>query len=436
MSGRGRMVMLVGEPGIGKSRTAEELATYAGLRNAQVMWGRCYEEQGAPPYWPWVQAIRSHVRVREPDALRSEMGAGAADIAEIVSDVRERLPDVQQPMSTDSLEEARFRLFDSITSFFKSASRSRSLLLILDDLQWADNPTLLLLQFVARELAGTRLLIVGTYLDVDLSRQHPLAAVLGELTRESPFQRVILRGLTREDAEHFLEVTTGQIAPPGLVDAVYTQTEGSPLFLTEVVRLLVQGGELSSRRDDGGGPRTVRIPGVRTVIGRRLNRLSQRCNDVLTIASVIGREFGLPQLRLVIDDMSEDRLLDILDEALGARVVEELPWTVGCYQFSHALIQHTLAEELSTTRRVRLHARIGGALEELYGDQAEAHAAELAFHFGEAEALIGPEKLVRYSLSAGQQASGTYAHEEALTHFQRALSAKEGQAMDAETAAI
>ena len=248
---------------------------------------------------------------------------------------------------------------------------------------------------------------------------------------------MILLGLTREDVEHFLEVTTGQIAPPGLVDAVYTQTEGSPLFLTEVVRLLVQEGELSSRRDDGGGPRTVRIPeGVRTVIGRPLNRLSQRCNDVLTIASAIGREFGLPQLRLLIDDMSEDRLLDILDEALGARVVEELPRTVGRYQFSHALIQHTLAEELSTTRRVRLHTRIGGALEELYGDQAEAHAAELAFHFGEAEALIGPEKLVRYSLSAGQQASGTYAHEEALTHFQRALSAKEGQAMEAETAAI
>ena len=231
LSGRGRMAMLVGEPGIGKSRMAEEVATYAGLRGAQVLWGRCYEEQGAPSYWPWVQAIRSHVRVRDPDALRSEMGAGAADIGEIVSDVRERLPDLEKPLSTDSPEEARFRLFDSITSFFKSASRSSPLLLILDDLQWADAPSLLLLRFVARELVGTRLLIVGTYRDVDLSRQHPLAMALGELTRESPFQRVILRGLTREDVENFLEVMTGLTAPPGLVDAVYHANRREPAVL-------------------------------------------------------------------------------------------------------------------------------------------------------------------------------------------------------------
>ena len=199
----------------------------------------------------------------------------------------------------------------------------------------------------------------------------------------------------------------------------------------------MQEGELSSRRDDAGEPWTIRIPeGVREVIGRRLNRLSQRCNDTLTIASIIGREFGLAQLKLLVDDMSEDCLLDVMDEALGSRVVEELPRSVGRYQFSHAQIQQTLAEELSTTRRVRLNASVGSALEELYGDQAESHAAELAFHFGEAEALIGPEKLVRYALCAGQQAAATYAHEEALTYFQRALSAKEGQAMDAETADI
>ncbi|MEE8159231.1 MAG: AAA family ATPase, partial [Dehalococcoidia bacterium] len=421
LSGRGRLVTLVGEPGIGKTRTAQELATYAGLRNAQVLWGRCYEEQGMPPYWPWVQAIRSYVRERDPDQLRSEMGAGAADIAEVVSDVKERLPDLGPPPQLESPEQARFRLFDSITAFLKSASQKQPLVLVLDDLHWADQPSLLLLQFVARELGNNRLLLVGTYRDMELSRQHPLAETLGELTRERLFQRVLLRGLSQQDVGRFIEVAAGVDPPSGLAEAVHTQTEGNPLFVTEVVRLLVQEGELnqeSGSRDSW----TVRIPeGVREVIGRRLNRLSQRCNETLTIASVIGREFELRQLTPLVEDVSEDRLLEVLEEALAARVIEELPQAVGRYQFTHALIQETLTEELTLTRRVRLHARIAETLEGLYGDHAEAHAAELAHHFGEAEAVLGSEKLVHYSLLAGDRALASHAYEDALTHFERGL---------------
>ena len=195
LAGHGRLAMLVGEPGIGKTRTALELATYAGLRQAQVLWGRCYESQGMPAYWPWVQAIRSYVREREPSRLKAEMGIGAADIAEIVTDVRERLPDLKAPPPLEDPEAARFRLFDSIATFLKSAAKAQPLVLILDDLHWADKSTLLLLQFVAGELAQARILIVGTYRDVELSRKHPLAQALGELTRERAFQRVLLRGL-------------------------------------------------------------------------------------------------------------------------------------------------------------------------------------------------------------------------------------------------
>ena len=442
LSGRGRLVTLVGEPGIGKTRTAQELATYAGLRSAQVLWGRCYEEQGMPPYWPWVQAIRSYVREHEPDQLRSEMGAGAADIAEVVSDVKERLPDLRPPPALDSPEQARFRLFDSITAFLKSASQKQPLVLVLDDLHWADQPSLLLLQFVARELGNSRLLLVGTYRDVDLNRQHPLAETLGELTRERLFQRVFLRGLTQQDVARFIEIAAGVDPPSGLVEAVHTQTEGNPLFVTEVVRLLVQEGELSSasgNRDSW----TVRIPeGVREVIGRRLNRLSQRCNETLTIASVIGREFELRQLTPLVEDISEDRLLEVLEEALSARVIEELPQAVGRYQFTHALIQETLTEELTLTRRVRLHARIAETLEELYRDSAEVHAAELAHHFAEAEAVLGSGKLVHYSLLAGERALDNYAWEEGQTHFQQGLRAKgvllesSDVAGDAEAAAL
>ena len=431
LSGRGRMVTLVGEPGIGKTRIAQELATYAGLRGAQVLWGRCYEEQGVPPYWPWVQAIRSYVRDSDPEQLRSDMGSGAADIAEVVSDVKDRLPDLRPPPQAESPEQARFRLFDSITTFLKTASQKRPLILVLDDLHWADQPSLSLLQFVARELGGGRLLLVGTYRDVELNRQHPLAETLGELTRERLFQRVILRGLTQQDVAHFIEMTSGNSAPAGLVEAVYSQTEGNPLFVTEVVRLLVQEGQLGAdpptASGQGGGTDswTVRIPeGVREVIGRRLNRLSQRCNETLAVASILGREFTLDQLKPLSEDTSEDRLFGVLEEALASRVIEELPQSVGRYQFTHALIQETLAGELSLTRKVRLHARIAESLEELYGTDGEAHAAELAHHFAEAEAVIGTEKLVRYSLLAGDKALTVRAYEDALAHFQRGLTAK------------
>ena len=217
--------------------------------------------------------------------------------------------------------------------------------------------------------------------------------------------------------------------------------------MTEVVRLLVQEGDFSSERaagrgslrQDSGQAWTVRIPeGIREVIGRRLNRLSQRCNETLTTAAVLGREFKLRQLRPLLEDMSEDRLLETLEEA---RVIAELPQTVGRYQFTHALIQETLSAELSITRRVRLHAQIAQTLEELYGEEAEAHAAELAHHLAQAEAVLGSEKLVRYSLLAGERALTVYGYEEALGHLQRVLAAKgdgvESQpAADAETAAI
>ncbi|PKB64707.1 MAG: hypothetical protein BZY80_02015 [SAR202 cluster bacterium Io17-Chloro-G2] len=436
LSGRGRLVMLVGEPGIGKTRTAQELATYAGMRGAQVLWGRCYEEQGTPPYWPWVQAIRSYVREIEPDQLRREMGAGAADIAQIVSDVTERLPGLNPPPSLESPEQARFRLFDAITTFFKAAGQQQPLILMLDDLHWADKPSLLLLEFLARELSGARLVVVGTYRDMELNRQHPLTETLGGLNRERLFQRVLLRGLSQEDVARFIEIAAGIAPPAGLTAAVHTQTEGNPLFVTEVVRLLVQQRELTPEAASTRDSWTLRIPeGIREVIGRRLNRLSQRCNEVLTIASVIGREFDLRQLAPLVEDMSEERLPEVLEEALGTRVIEELPQAVGRYQFTHALTHEALIEELSTTRRVRLHARIAQTLEQLYGEDAEAYAAELAHHFAEAESMLGPEKLVRYSSIAGERAIAVFAWEEADVHFQRALDAKQVSLSGLETAA-
>ena len=423
LSGRGHMAVLVGEPGIGKTRTAVELATYAGLRRAQVLWGRCYEEQGAPPYWPWIQAIRSYVLERGIEQVRSEMGTGAAHIAEIVPEVKQQLPNLSLTPPHDP-DQARFRLFDSIATFLKNAARRQPIVLILDDLHWADKPSLLLLEFLALELAGSRILLVGTYRDIELSRDHPLVRALGEMTRERLFQRVVLRGLTQQDIGRFIELTTGSPPPLGLAEAVHSQTEGNPLFVTEVVRLLVQEGELTRERVGKGEAWALKIPaGVREVIGRRLSSLSQRCNQTLSIASVIGREFTLEQLLRLIDDLSEDRLLEVLEEALSARIIDELPRSIGRYQFTHSLIQETLSGELSPSRRVRLHARIGQALEELYAGDPAAHAAELTYHFTEALAVTGTETMVRYSLLAGEQALASFAYEEALSYFERALAA-------------
>ena len=321
------------------------------------------------------------------------------------------------------------------------------MVLLLDDLHWADKPSLLLLEFVAREVSEARLLLVGTYRDVDVSRGDPLAQTLGELARQSAsggFERVLLRGMTEEDVSRFIEVETGLKAPAPLVSDVHTRTEGNPLFVTEVVRLLVQEGELTperlregkSLRQGSGQAWTVRIPeGVREVIGRRLDRLSELCNQTLTVASVIGREFEMAQLDRLMDPsidsgqtLSEDWLLDVLEEALSARIIEELPAAVGRYQFTHSLIQETLVEELSLTRQARLHARIAEMLEELYGPEAEANAAELAHHFVQAEPVLGNERLVGYSLIAGELALAGYGYEEAIVHFQRALTTKEGRA--------
>jgi class 3 adenylate cyclase len=415
LSGRGRLLMLVGEPGIGKTRTSEEMATYARLRNTQVLWGRCYEGEGAPAYWPWVQVIRSYVHDREPKELMSQMGPGAADIAQVVSEVKERLPGLPAPPTLEP-EQARFRLFDSITTFLKNASGVQPLVLVLDDLHWADKSSLLLLQFLARELRGSRLLVLGTYRDVELRRQHPLAQTLGELNRESLSQRILLRGLSEHDVARFIEMTSGSAPPEALVEAVYRETEGNPFFVNEIVRLLVADGRMERAEEVTSW--SVTIPqSVREVVGRRLDHLSNDCNKVLTVGSVIGREFGLRILERT-SELSGERLLEALEEAVAARVISEVPRSADHYSFSHALIRETLYEELSTTRRVRLHRQIGEALEEL---EAEGNLAQLAYHFCEAAPGGDMEKAVDYARRAGDRALSLYAYEEAAGHYERVL---------------
>jgi predicted ATPase len=183
MTGRGGVCLVAGEPGIGKSELADRLATDAVARGAEVLWGRSWEGEGAPPYWPWAQILRTYVHERDGVGLEAIFGTATPYVAQVVPEIRDRLPDLPVPPPLDS-EQARFRLFDAITTFLKSAAAVRPLVLILDDLHWADKPSLLLLRFLAREMTDSRLLIVGTYRDVEVSRGHPLAEVLPSLRQE------------------------------------------------------------------------------------------------------------------------------------------------------------------------------------------------------------------------------------------------------------
>ena len=421
LSGHGRLLLVVGEPGIGKTRMTEELATWARLRGAQVLVGRCYEGEGAPPYWPWVQVIRSYIHDRDADGIVSVMGPGAADIAQVVSEVRERVPGLAEPPTLDP-EQARFRLFDSISTFLRNGSRAQPLVVVLDDLHWADKPSLLLLQFLAREIRTARLLILATYRDVELRRQHPLAQTLAELAREQVSSRVVLRGLTEEDVSRYIEMTAGSTPPRELVRTVHRETEGNPFFVSEIVRLLASEGRLERPAQ---GSWSISIPqSVREVVGRRLDQLSEPSNALLRIASVVGREFALGVVQAV-SDLDPAAIAEALDEAVAARVVAETPRSIDRYAFSHALIRETLYEEIPTTRRVGLHRRIGEVLERLYENAPDTHLAELAYHFLEAAPGGDVGKAVSYAERAAHRALGQLAYEDATKHYRMALEALE-----------
>ena len=297
-------------------------------------------------------------------------------------------------------------------------------MLVLDDLHWADKPSLLLLEFLAQQIPESSLMIVGTYRDAEVSLEHPLFGTLAQLSRNQSFHRQVLEGLSPGDVGEFILATKGSEASRELIDAVYAHTEGNPFFMNEVIRLLGERGELGDASVDGGPLALAVPPGVVEVIGQRLNRLSKECNDLLTTAAIIGRQFDFNLLGVLAEGITELELLGMVEEALAAQVVQELPEAGDRYQFSHALVQQTLLERLSSSRRVRLHARVGEVLETLYGDHPGDHAAELAYHFAEAEPVVGTDKLVKYTLLAGERALETYAQEEALEHFLRGLIAK------------
>jgi AAA ATPase domain len=418
-AGRGSFYMLVGEPGIGKSRLANELAARARDRGFLVLQGRCWEEGGAPAYWPWIQAIRAHVRATDPFDLAEELGGGAGHVAQMIPDVQKVLPDVDMPDVRDP-DAARFQLFDAVTSFLLAVSARRPILLILDDLHVADTPSLLMLRFAVGELARGRMLAVGSYRDPDPDHEGPLPNELIELTHEPTTRFLPLTGLSEPDVTQFIDYTTGISPPASLVSAVFEKTEGNPLFVGELVRLLAQEGRLTFLAPDT----RLSIPSsVREVIERRLAGLSNACRDDLQMSSVVGREFELGLVARVAG-RPEQEILGRLDEAAQARVIGEVPGFPGRFRFAHASIRDALYDAMPSARRIVLHRRTAEALESLHEEERARRLAELAHHFY----LSSPggswrktRRGVEYARGAGDDAAGRMAYEEAARLYEMAL---------------
>jgi class 3 adenylate cyclase/tetratricopeptide (TPR) repeat protein len=419
LAGQGRLVLVAGEPGIGKTRIAEQLVARARARAARAVWGRCFEGEGAPAYWPWIQLLRAHATTRSTTALRAELGPGATDVAQLLPEVAEAIPDLEPPLSLDP-ETARFRLFDAVASFLRRAARETGLVVVLDDLHWADRSSLLLLEFVARVLAESRLLLVGTYRDVEVSRHHPLSDTLAELIRQPVTSRLVLRGLSEAEVARCIAAVTGTEPTPEVVAAVHSQSEGNPFFVGEIARLLVSEDRLGA-----DGHLDLTIPeGVREVVDRRLNRLTESCNGVLAVAAVEGRDFDLSVVSQAAG-LPASEVLETLDEAVDAHLVTEAGSGPGRYRFAHALVREVVYAGLRVTERVRLHHRVGEAIERHSQPDLEARLAELAHHFLQSSTIGDADKAVEYASRAGKLALDMLAYEQAAGHFEGALQALE-----------
>jgi DNA-binding SARP family transcriptional activator/predicted ATPase len=418
--GRGRLVLLSGDAGIGKSRLADELATRARGAGARVLWGRCWEAGGAPAYWPWVQALRTYVREAEPEALRAQLGNGAPDVAHVVPEVRELFPDLPEPLDLES-EGARFRLFDSTAAFICRASEDEPILLVLDDLHVADTPSLLMLEFVTTAIADARVAVVALYRDVPRAPGDPAASPLGALARSAGLH-LVLPGLDDLDIASFIELSTDVEPHPTLVAAITEETEGNALFVGEVVSMLAAEGRLDEVASAGWRPT---LPAsVKEVIGRRLHRLTPECVGVLEQASVVGREFPLEVLSR-LSDRPTPELLGVLDEAISARIITDVPGAPGRLRFAHALVRDTLYDALPQTRRLELHRATAESIEATSGPDVTARLSELAHHLFLALPAVDAATAVSYARRAGDQAQSVLAHEEAARLYRTALQALE-----------
>jgi len=421
VAGRGALVLVGGEPGVGKSRLAEEVRVEAERRGMRTRLGRCYEE-GAPPYTPFVEMLEAATHDIPLDLYRQVLGEDAGEIARIMPRLREIFADIPPPLELPPESERRY-LLNALRAFIGRAAAVRPQFLVLDDIHWADEPTLLVLRHIAEQVHEMAVLAVGTYRDVELDVARPLAKVLDDLHRQRLAHRVSLKRLLENEVASMIATLAGQDPPPALVRAIYAETEGNPFFVEEVFRHLQEEGRLldaEGRFRAGLDIGELDVPeGVRLVIGRRLERLGEATRKVLAAAAVVGHGFTFELLE-ALGETDPDSLLDAIDEAERAQLVVSEEGREGRLSFAHELIRQTLLARLSLPRRQRLHVRVAEAMERL-GVAAE-QASDTAHHLYQAGAAADPAKTAHYLALAGERALEAVAFEDALVHLERALS--------------
>jgi class 3 adenylate cyclase len=421
--GMRQVVLLGGEPGIGKTRLAAEIGRTAHAQGAIVLLGTC-DEDVRHPYRPFVEALRHYLMNAPDEVLLQHVSEHHGDLLPIAPSLAIRVPNLPNPRSADA-ETERYLMFEAVTGLLATASRRRPVVLILDDLQWADTPELLLFKHVVRSATPTCLLIIGTYRDSELARAPALKALLADIRGEANVERIAMRGLEEEGVAEFVSAAVGHALDEGqhaLVRTICRDTAGSPLFVGEILRDLADSGAalgVGEQRGIPGDIHSFAIPeGVKEAIGRRLSRLSAATNKILSIASVIGLEFELKVLKQVAE-MPEAAILDALDEATSAALVTEAA-PGGCYAFAHMLVRATLYEALNSTRRARMHERVGAALEELAFNGR--YIDELARHWMAAATVADAAKAINFTRQAGDRALAGLAFEQAARYYEQALS--------------
>jgi tetratricopeptide (TPR) repeat protein/KaiC/GvpD/RAD55 family RecA-like ATPase len=424
IQGEGGLVFLYGEAGIGKTRLARELRAYAHLRGMQVLYGRCpalFRMDGVPPYVLWREVIRDYLENSSPEQLYRVIGFYPAEVAKLVPELRQRLATIPQSFPI-SPEQEQNRLFEAVSQFITNISKETPLLVVLDDLQWTDPSSLLLLHYLARGVYRTPMLLLGAYRSTDIDSKHPLTPILTELNRERLPQSVSLKRMSLNDISEMIKQMLEQDdVPPEFCKIVYEKTRGNPFFAEEVVKSLKEEEVIYREGNKWAFKEISKIEfpeSVRNVVKARFSRLDDECQNVLTLASFVGNDFTLEAM-CALTGIEENKLLELMDKMLKTGLVKEREIRgEGICSFADILVRDVVYEEVSLLKRKNLHRVVGYALEKVYAKKSDEHFGELASHFLESG---DKDKALDYFLKAGEKAAKIYANAEAASCFQSAL---------------
>lgn len=422
--GQGGVVFLHGEAGIGKTRLTRELGAYARLRGMQVLYGRCpalFRMDGVPPYVLWNEAIKDYLQVCTPEQLYRVVGFYPSELSKLVPEVKQKLGAIPQSLPINP-EHGRDRLFEAVSQFMTNISKETPLLVVLDDLQWTDQSSLLLLHYLARGVYRESLLLLGAYRETDIDERHPLPPVLTELNRERLLRSVPLKRLSFDDVlEMIRRILEQDDVPKEFCELVYEKTRGNPFFVEEVLKSLKEE-EVIYREENKWKIKEVskiEFPEtVKGVIKNRISRLDDECQNVLTMASFVGNDFVFEAL-LGVTGVGENKLLEIMEKMLKTGLVKErVIRGEDMYCFADIIARDVVHEEVSRLRHKKLHSAVGYALEKVYTKKIDEHLGELAYHFLEGG---DRDKALDYFLKAGEKAAKIYTNGEAASYFQSAL---------------